>query len=266
MTTPLPEQKYIPIEALKIDHTYQRSVEGRASTRLIAQIAAGFAWHKFQPMTVCHRDKEDAFYVIDGQHRLTAVRRRGGIPKLPCYIVVANSVQEEAKFFIELNRNRVRMHTVDMFHAELAAGDENARLVVSVCKAAGVKVCKTPFITSKMPPGHTQCVGTLREVVTRYKPEIVSAALGAIFKAFPDVPGQMRESIIRSVIMLYAEASRNGVAINTPVLVEILREHPPARLEAQALMDDKFMGGTMQWVVAFLRHEYVKAVKKGKAA
>lgn len=51
-----------------IDISYQRSIDNKASRRLIASIAANFDWRLCAPLVVSRRLSGE-FIVIDGQHR-----------------------------------------------------------------------------------------------------------------------------------------------------------------------------------------------------
>lgn len=253
----LPVLDWIDIDKLTVDRSYQRSTEGGASRSLINKIAREFSWAKFQPLTVCAAGA--AYNIIDGQHRREGVRKRGGIAKLPCYIVPPSSLTEQADHFIQLNKNRVKMHTVDMYHAQLAAGEEGAVLVDMVCREAGVKICKSPFCTAQMPAGQTQAVGTLQEAVKRYSKNSIVRALKTLHMAFPDLPGQMRQSIVAALLRLYSANLKEGRQINDAIIAVIIRQNPPKRMEFSAKLDEDFRSGTVAWIIAFIIGEYNKS-------
>lgn len=79
-----PSIEWVAINDLKIDMSYQRSIEAETSQRLIASIVARWDWRLCMPLAVSRR--EEGRFVIDGQHRHAAARLRGDIAHLPCCI------------------------------------------------------------------------------------------------------------------------------------------------------------------------------------
>jgi hypothetical protein len=237
-----PELAWIDIKALKVDMSYQRSTEGGASQKLINQIAADFRWGRFIPLTVCRKDGKK-FHIIDGQHRYLGAKKRGGIAELPCYIIEAESVEDEAAHFTALNQNRVRMHTVDMFHARLASGERKARNVQKICSAAGVKICKAPFTTSQMPQGQTQAVGTLERASEKSPHDACVRALKCLAQL--QDPGQLRSRVIEALIQLYTLNFNAGREIDDKALVAVLAENDAYDLEMGARLQHEVYGGNI---------------------
>jgi len=242
-----PELKWLPIESLRVDYSYQRSSEGKASQQLINKIASGFKWEMFQTLTVCAKsDKGGVFYnVIEGQHRLLGAKKRGDIRLVPCSIIAPLSPQDEAAFFAAMNQNRVRMHTVDVFHAAVAGGDAKASIVARVCKGAGIKICKAPFTTDMMPAGHTQAVGTIMRLLTKegIDEKTVIRALKCLNDAHPEKTGQMRARMVQAIVTLFDINIRSDIKIDDKRLMGILAENDAADLEAGARAQKDIYGG-----------------------
>ncbi|MBI1214566.1 MAG: hypothetical protein GC185_01950 [Alphaproteobacteria bacterium] len=240
--SPYPELLWIDLPLLQIDKTYQRSVEGKASQKLINAVAAGFDWALFTPPTICAIE-DGKFNVIDGQHRVLAARKRGGIPKLPCYKIDAVSTQQQAAHFTALNQNRVRMHTVDMYHARLAAGESLARKVESACQAAGVRICKAPFQTAQMPPGMTQAVGTLERALQKHPRDAVIRSLKVLKEAHPETTGQLRSRMLEAMIRLYAVNFKDGRDLDDQKLAAVVGANDAYDLEMGARIQHETYGG-----------------------
>src|SRR6185369_61808 len=90
----------IAIEKLRVDTRYQRELVEVGKFR-VREIALGFDWRRFTPI-VCAAIAGGLYAVIDGQHRAAAVLSRGGIERLPAWIIDADTV-EQAKAFIAIN-------------------------------------------------------------------------------------------------------------------------------------------------------------------
>lgn len=138
----MPVLQFLPPAELGIDPAYQRSAEGGDSQALIRRIAQDWDWDLCQPLVVARRqqDQGEAFYVIDGQHRLLAAKLRGDIAQLPCNIRSYPNVSAEAASFVKLNQQRKPLSKLDLFKAAVASGDEEACAIVEAMEDAGLRV------------------------------------------------------------------------------------------------------------------------------
>jgi hypothetical protein len=108
----------LPIDDLLIDHSYQRQPLGE---RKILAIAKFFSWVAFGAVVVMERDNGQKF-VVDGQQRLLAVRRRGDIREIPCVLFQSDGPAHEAIAFEILNCNRKYVSSVERFRAAAVGG------------------------------------------------------------------------------------------------------------------------------------------------
>jgi hypothetical protein len=138
----IPALQYMLPAQLKVDPTYQRSLETGPSISLIRRIAMHWNWDLCQPLVVARRDNGDLF-VIDGQHRLEAARLRGDIAQLPAVVVQYASPADEAASFVHLNQQRRPLTTLDVHRAAVAAGDEDACAIADAMQVAGLSFAKT---------------------------------------------------------------------------------------------------------------------------
>ena len=111
------KQTSIKIGDLKLDHNYQRQEVSHYNTLAIAR---GFCWGSFGSLVVMKRDSGD-MYVVDGQQRLLAARKRGDINYVPCIVFKSEGRNHEAKAFIALNVNRKNVSAVTKFKAAVMA-------------------------------------------------------------------------------------------------------------------------------------------------
>ncbi|MDE2577924.1 MAG: hypothetical protein KGL46_03880 [Hyphomicrobiales bacterium] len=148
---------------LQVDERYQRSLS-RASLRLIEKVVAGWDWRRFKPPVVVKTS--DGYHVIDGQHTAIAAVTHGGIPKIPVLVIAAESIEDRAKAFVGHNRDRVNVTPHQIFHAAIAAGDEEALTIQQVCERAGVRVLRAQPNHS-FEPGDTLAISTLRSLVNK---------------------------------------------------------------------------------------------------
>ncbi|MCG7346602.1 DUF6551 family protein [Sphingomonas sp. ACRSK] len=172
---------FIPIEQLKVDDTYQRSIEGGASRKLIVKIAENWDWRLCLPLLVSRRP--DGMYVIDGQHRKEAADLRGDIQHLACVVFDFDDPKAEAELFVQANRSRRAMSTLDDFHAAVVAGDPKAVAANDVVTAAGLTVGRIQA-WQYWKPGEVIFIKAIQRALNTHGKQLVGEALSMIARAF----------------------------------------------------------------------------------
>lgn len=141
----------VPVGDLKIDHSYQRAEVG--DTNILA-IARGFKWSAFGVLIVMER-ANGGLYVVDGQQRLAAVKRRGDIDKVPCYVFTSDGKDREAQAFIDLNTARTKVSAMDKFIAAARANLEPAKSISSWLRSEEFTLTKNGHTAGGISfPGH----------------------------------------------------------------------------------------------------------------
>ncbi|MFD1330775.1 hypothetical protein ACFQ4O_02055 [Methylopila musalis] len=149
---------------LLVDERYQRelSPKGRA---LIAKIVAGWDWRRFKPPVAVMVD--DGLELIDGQHTAIAAATHPGVATIPVMIVEAAEVQQRAAAFIGHNRDRIAVSAMDLHHAAVAAGDEDALTVQQICDRAGVTIRRQPPYRGAYAPRDTVALAAIGALVSK---------------------------------------------------------------------------------------------------
>lgn len=139
----------IPKNVLRVDEEYQRGQnEGK-----VMSIARDWSWVACGTLIV--GDREGAFFVVDGQHRLLAARRRTDITEMPCIVFQTTTVQQEAKGFLAANTQRKPITSIDRFRAMVCTDDEAALFVKRLLDDAGREA------TAAAGPKSVRCLTTL---------------------------------------------------------------------------------------------------------
>lgn len=123
------------------------------------------------------------FYILDGQHRIEAIKRWLGKgwedQKIECRVYHGLSESEEADKFDRMN-DTLHVNAFDKFRIRINAGREvEVKINHLVCKE-GLKISRDKV------PGGISAVGTLRRVYTRSTGDTLSKALRIIRDAFGD--------------------------------------------------------------------------------
>jgi hypothetical protein len=176
-----PSPQFAGVDRLRVDDSYQRSIEGGASQKLIVKIAENWDWRLCLPLLVSRRNGE--LYVIDGQHRLEAARIRGDIAHMPVVVFDFDDPKAEAELFIAANRARRPMQALDDFHAAVVAGDAKVARIANAVTAAGLTVARNQA-WQMLQPGEVVFTRAVDRALKSHGEEIAGAALGLLKEAF----------------------------------------------------------------------------------
>lgn len=108
---------------LKAHPAYQRHLNITKARKLAS------AWSWIACGAICVGQRGDEYWIIDGQHRVEAAKKRSDISLIPCIVFDTECVEQEAKGFLDANTTRNAVRIVDKFRANLACGEEVALYV-----------------------------------------------------------------------------------------------------------------------------------------
>ena len=129
---------------LYIDYGYQREL----NENKVLNIARDWSWMAFGTITVSERDGK--LFVVDGQHRVFAARKRPDIEMLPCVVLDSKTQIDEARGFLTAQTQRKPITTVQRFKALLVVKDPSALIVDELVRQSGRVV------------GHSSCQSTVQ--------------------------------------------------------------------------------------------------------
>jgi hypothetical protein len=187
-----PRLEWLSIKSLVIDPEYQRDVTivGRKNVR---RIVVEFNWSMFSPVVVASVGG-GRFAIVDGQHRTTAAALCG-VDKVPCAIIECER-GEQAAAFRAINGNTTRLHSIQVYHAGVVAGEPDAKHIAAVCKAAGISPCRYPKATMNMQPGETMSVRAIGRAAIKFGDAVVIPTLTAIRGSGDGNAGLLTQTII----------------------------------------------------------------------
>lgn len=109
----------LPVSDLKIDHSYQRREVSEYNT---LAIASEFSWSRCGTLIVMER-RDHSYYIVDGQQRWLAIKRRQDIKDVPCLVFASDGPEHESKAFRGLNIRRKNVPALVKFNSAVVAGD-----------------------------------------------------------------------------------------------------------------------------------------------
>lgn len=167
--------KWVPLALMKTSPVAQREINGARINAMVAN----FDPEQVGNPTVNLRDGN--WYIIDGQHRVEAMREVGWADQqVQCWTYEGLTEEEEAEVFLKLN-DVLAVHAFDRFRVGVTAGRPDECDIDRIVRAQGLCVSRDKV------PGAIGAVGTLRRIYSRSGPETLARALGIVRDAYGDV-------------------------------------------------------------------------------
>lgn len=135
-------------DLLQVHPDYQRDL----IEHKVKQITADWSWIACGALIVGKRG--GVYWVIDGQHRAMAAKRRSDIEQIPCLVFDTESVKQEAQGFLDSNTNRKPVSSMGRHKGMVAAGNDTASFVQLQIDALGLQVKGTSGRA-----GDLKCIG-----------------------------------------------------------------------------------------------------------
>lgn len=257
-----PTLDWLPLSVLIVDERYQRDATRKASKAIINKICREFRWRAFQPPTVAPVE-DGKFAIIDGQHRVAAARKHPKIKKVPCYIVDAPDLADQADGFVRVNADRRQVPGTVLHQARATAGDCDALQIDKVCAEVGVEIVRYRPVAG-CAPNQTIAVSSIRKLIFNFGEAPVREALRAIREAHPDERDALRAPLIKATAELLAR-HRNREDFEPDRLVRALGEMMPTEwIEAGRTGKRMFGGSSAAALADAIRRAYNKNLGAAK--
>lgn len=202
--------RLLPVGRLKVDKTYQRKLDENWVNQL------SDVWKPAMAGVLLVSSRENGeMVVLDGQHRLAAVRKlladhAGVSESLWAEVYFGLSVEEEAAIFMGRNTQKA-VHMIDRFRARVTAGEPTAVRINAILKAHGTT---WDYNSSK---GYA-CIGVLEKVDGWGK---LDSAVRIIEEAWPNgtfASFKRKRQVVEGMgIFVLAAQGRTGFATETAI-------------------------------------------------
>lgn len=147
----------LQVDEIFADDSYQRPVDQPRARKMARQ------WDRRLAGILEVSDRgvhaSPRYAVIDGRHRWAAASLLDIPPSLVANVHTSLNVQDEAKLFDRLNRERRRITTWDHWHARKGAGDPDVHRIEHVVQKLGLCIDSAPK------DGHIRCIATLEKLL-----------------------------------------------------------------------------------------------------
>lgn len=166
--------KWVPLDKIKVNALAQREL----NQARVDHLAANLDLEQIGNPTVSHRD--GSYWVIDGQHRIEALRQFGFTAEpIQCWTYDGLTSEEEAEAFLKQN-DTLAVHALPKFKTAVHAGRDIETDIDRVVRSVGC------VVTADKVPGGVGAVGTLRRVYARGGPGGLARSLRIIRDAYGD--------------------------------------------------------------------------------
>lgn len=216
-----PVIRQLSVTALIVDRDVQRGIDRNR----VAKIADDLDLEAIGTITVSHRGN-GSYHVIDGQHRVEALRLAGGDgEKIDCRIFDGLTIEDEARLFRLLN-NTARLQALDKFRVRVVEGEEIAVAINDILIRHGWK------LSGGASDGSFSAVAAVERIWNR-DTSAVDRTINTITRAWGHMAIASNGFIVEGIGAVYA---RYGDAIDDTNLADRLARYPggPAKLIGSA--------------------------------
>lgn len=218
------EVRWIKASDLRVDDAYQNPV----NPRKVNTIALQYDPILFKPLDVSRRS-DGTYWVIDGRHRLEAIRSRGETSKkLECRVYEGMSIKDEASLYLKLDRAQTKKPSAYRFRSRLAANDPFAVSVSSVVKAAGYSLNLSRQAAS---PQSITCISAIESVLAMGGTDHLYSVLRLIKDIWGGRDHSTGEPIIKAV---HAVLLLHGGEISRKTIISRLSKRSPLDVLAES--------------------------------
>lgn len=167
--------RWVPLDKIKVNPAAQRELKQARVDHLVAHLDLD------QIGNPVLNERDGSFYVIDGQHRIEALRQFGFTNEvIQCWVHVGLTEAEEADRFLQIN-DTLTVEAHAKYRAAVNAGRETECEIERVVRLNGCVVSKDKL------PGAIAAVGTLRRIYGRSGSAILGRTLRIASGAYGDV-------------------------------------------------------------------------------
>lgn len=225
--------RWIPVSECEVVHTGAQRTE---DARNVKRIAENFNPDMFGVITVANKNGINRYHVIDGQHRIAALKLMGYTDQLvPAVVREIHTARDAAEAFLGLNSAR-KPGAIAEFKTAVTAGRAAACEVDAIIQSLGFHVD-----TNASAPTVIAAVKALTSVHATHGPKVLRGALETIKATWP---GE-RDAVHGAIIQGYGDllAGHAHELDNRRLVSTVAKRHTAANILAAARASKGMYGG-----------------------
>lgn len=166
--------RWVPIAQMSVNPLAQRAL----NPARVDRIAANFDPEDVGTPTVSHRDEQ--FFIIDGQHRVEAMKQIGwDDQQIQCWVYEGLTEEQEAERFLKLNDTLV-VNAMSRFKVGVQAGRPREADIDRVVRAQDC------VVTADKIDGAIRAVGTITRIYDRGGPGVLGRTIRITRNSYGD--------------------------------------------------------------------------------
>lgn len=248
------ELRQVPVSAIKVDHEYQRDISSH-------WIAEHLPFDPQKAGAVVLSDRAGGPYCIDGQHRL-ALARESGLAHINAYVIEGLAKADEARLFVQYQRERRNLTSFALFRAEQVAGDPETLAMIRVVHSAGFKLSNK----SSGQPTVITAIDAIRYAHRLGGDDLLGRTLGLIHDVWFGERKATASAAIRG-LALFLQSAGSQPMFKIDRLRRVMEDFAPSKLEREAsaiaIRRNAATVGPANFAEAILE-KYNKVVPKGE--
>ena len=189
----------------------------------VAGIVKNFDPAKLGVLVVSHR-ADGTYAVLDGQHRLAALRRLG-YDAANCIVLEGMTIRQEADYFRRQNENKQSLRINDTFNASLWAEDAESLRIKALMDKYGFRHGKS---------GQPMCIcaiGALQRILRRFGDRTLELTLACIAATWPHDSTILRGEMLAGLGEFWR---RYGEKLTVAQFEARMRKHLPMEMYQEA--------------------------------
>ena len=184
-------------------------------------------------ITVSFRDGR--YYVIDGQHRITAIKKKfGSNAVVMCRVIMGLTVKDEAWYFNKINKSHQDINSNDNFNSGYYAEDPTVMGVIGVGKKYNISFGNKNLNGMKNIKFRVKAVDTAQNIYNRYGQEVFDRVCRVLSEGFIDEQSAFNASLMEATAIVL---NTYGKDCSDDVFIKKLRSRNPDRLILDARND-----------------------------
>ena len=194
-----------------------------------------------RPIVSLRKNKLGTYSVIDGQHRIEAHKQIYGEQSFPCVVREHMTFRDEAVAYMEYNKTRKNLHSIDIFRGDVHAGSEDAVQINNILN-------KYKIIYGTHPKNNElTCIGTLRIWFAR-EPKIVDDTLRILSNAWSDKKNAYTIYTCSALVYLLKICRNDAKYLREDRLIEKMKKHDPLEIKnsLDSIKDSNF--SRISWI------------------
>lgn len=207
------------ITQIPLKHIVVGDYQRQPSARRVERIAAGFDTAKLGILIV--NDRQDGTYaMLDGQHRLSALRTLG-YTDANCLVLAGLTLEQEADYYRRQNENHANLNNYDLYLAGVVAGDPHYLKLKETLGRYGYRAHNTSA------PKNVTAIAAVTKIVELYGFDVLDRTFAYICAAWDGDGTAVRREMLAGIADF---AARFGKTVTPEMFASRMGNKIPGQL------------------------------------